>query len=335
MGHIVHRKLLHPHPTNTMDFKQTILSELEILRSVSVLEASGTFKERAYNTAIKAIQALPRVLSLEDLPPKGLTKEMRSKVSVIFTTGRLEISEGVRSTATALSALQGVYGIGPKKAQTLIQAGFPTIESLRAAAPTNPKLLNKNQRIGLLYYEQLLQRIPRAEMDEHATLLMSAKPPSLEGVIVGSYRRGMPNSGDIDMLLRTADSAVNAGKALDEFVAGLKTRGYLLEVLAHGEHKCMGISRIGEVGRRLDLLITPPDEFPFAVFYFTGCDTFNVAVRAHAQTMGYTLNEHALTDVKTGAPVLGLKSEEEIFAFLKLRWVLPKERIGPDAVVGV
>jgi len=316
-----------------MDFKQTILNELEILRSVSVLESAGTFKERAYSSAIKTIQSLPHVFALEDLPSKGLSKDMRAKISVIFTAGQLEIPVAVRTTATSLNALQDVYGIGPKKAQTLIQAGFPTIESLRAAAPTNPKLLNKNQRIGLMYYEQLLQRIPRAEMDAHAALLISAKPPTLEGVIVGSYRRGMPNSGDIDMLLRTADSSVDAGKALNEYVKRLKERGYLLEVLAHGDHKCMGISRIGDLGRRLDLLITPPEEFPFAVFYFTGCDTFNVAVRTHAQTMGYTLNEHALTDVKTGSSVVGIKSEEEIFAFLKLSWIPPEARTGPGAVI--
>ena len=238
----------------------------------------------------------------------------------------------------ALEQIQAVYGIGPKKAEDLIAAGYLTIADLRKA--TDPKLLNKNQRIGLKYYEQLLERIPRSEMHQHAALLMAAKPPSLEGVIVGSYRRGRPDSGDIDMLIRTASPLVDAALALTEFVAALKASGYIKEVLAHGDHKCMAICVLpgassSSVGRRLDLLVTQPDEFPFAVFYFTGSDTFNVAVRSYALTKGFTLNEHALTHVKTGKPVKGIKKEEDIFGALKLRWVEPVNRTGSEMVVPI
>ena len=318
------------------DYKQLILNEFEVLRSVSLLEAGGSVKERAYTAAQKAIQMLPVVRSMEDLPStvkgSGLSKDMRKKIEYIMLNGHLDISPAIRATSKSLAMLQGVYGIGPKKAQELIQAGFTTIEQLRAS----PHLLNKNQRIGVVYYDDLLQRIPRAEMDVHAALLMRCKPAALEGMIVGSYRRGKPDSGDIDMLIRTASPGVDAGVALTEFVRLLQREGYLIEVLAHGVHKCMGISRIaGGVGRRLDLLVTPPAEFPFAVFYFTGCDTFNVAVRSHALRKGYTLNEHTLTELATGTHVTGLLREEDIFAFLGLRWVPPEERTGPDAVIAL
>jgi DNA polymerase/3'-5' exonuclease PolX len=325
----------------SIDMRPRIISELDILRRIAVTESAGVFKARAYASAIKAIQAWPApVYSLADVPPAakgdGIGKEIRIKITRIIEEGGLDIPEADRARATALEAFQGIYGVGPKKAEQLIAAGYTTIAQIRAAQAANPKFLNKNQQIGLRYYEDLQLRIPRAEMDAHAATLMAHKPAALEGVIVGSYRRGAANSGDIDMLIRTADPAVDAGAALSDFVTALRAAGYIREVLAHGDHKCLAISQLaGQPARRLDLLVTPPAEFPFAVFYFTGCDTFNVCVRQKALERGFTLNEHALTHVASGKPVGGIKTERDIFAALKLEWREPHERTGPDAVVSV
>jgi DNA polymerase/3'-5' exonuclease PolX len=321
------------------DYKDIIIKELDVLRRISVTESAGVFKSRVYTAAIKTLTALPYVRSVADLPAPekgdGLGKEIRIKIAKIIEHGGLDINPKARELAVALEQIQGIYGVGPKKAQELVAAGYTTIASLRAA---DPAILNKNQQIGLRYYEQLLKRIPRGEMDAHAALLMAAKPAVLEGVIVGSYRRGRPDSGDIDMLIRTADKAVDAGTALNEYVETLKASGYIREVLAQGEHKCMAICQLPGSGfegkgRRLDLLVTPPAEFPFAVFYFTGSDTFNVRVRALAQEKGYTLNEHALTHVSTGKTISGIRTERGIFNALKIEWKEPHERTGPDAVI--
>jgi DNA polymerase IV len=324
----------------TTDHTAAIIGELDILRRIATTEEAGVFKSRAYATAIKAIQAWPAPIhSVADVPAPakgdGIGKEIRIKITRIIEEGRLDISEADRARAMALEVFQGIYGVGPKKAEQLIAAGYTTLADIRTAVAENPKFFNKNQQIGLRYYEDLQLRIPRSEMDAHAAMLMAHKPASLEGVIVGSYRRGAANSGDIDMLIRTADPSVDAGAALATFVAALKTSGYIREVLAHGDHKCLAISQLssGATARRLDLLVTPPAEFPFAVFYFTGCDTFNVRVRSHALSIGFTLNEHALTHVASGKEVGGIKTERDIFKALKLAWREPHERTGPDAVV--
>ena len=147
------------------------------------------------------------------------------------------------------------------------------------------------------------------------------------------------------MLIRTSNAAVDAGAALADYVTALKAAGYIKEVLAQGDHKCLAVAALPVAAgsavkakakaRRLDLLVTPPAEFPFAVFYFTGCDTFNVRVRSHALERGFTLNEHALTHVSTGYNVTGIKTERDIFTVLKLRYVEPVDRTGPDAVVSI
>jgi DNA polymerase/3'-5' exonuclease PolX len=330
-----------------MDRRPEIIAELETLRKLAATETAGTFKVRSYTAAIKALQALPHpVNAIADLPPPaphdGLGAKIRDKIATILTTGSLPITAEARARATALSAFQQIYGVGPKKAEQLVAAGYTTIGQLRAAAATTPDLLNRNQHIGLRYYEALLERIPRPEMDRHAALLMASKPAALEGVIVGSYRRGRPDSGDIDMLLRVPNPTDDAAAALAAYVRSLQTAGYIREVLAHGDHKCLAIAALPgtdaataavSIPRRLDLLVTPPDEFPFAVFYFTGSDTFNVAVRGHALSLGFTLNEHALTTVKRGLPVKGLKTERDIFTALRIKWREPHERTGPEAMI--
>jgi len=326
-----------PQDHTMTDHKNQIIAELDVLRRISVTETAGNFKARSYAAAIKTLQQIPGpITTISDLPAStkgdGLGKEIRTKIEKIITEGRLNISEEARAKAVALEAFQNIYGVGPKKAEDLMAAGYTTVAQLCDAAAKDPKLLNKNQRIGLTYYDDLLLRIPRAEMDQHADTLMAAKPAALEGVIVGSYRRGQPNSGDIDMLIRTADPTVDAGAALRDFVATLKAQGYIKEVLAQGDHKCLAISQLpGSPARRLDLLVTPPEEFPFAVLYFTGSDTFNVAMRSYALTRGFTLNEHALTHLATGKPVTGIKSERDIFAGLKVQWREPHERTGAAA----
>lgn len=323
----------------TEDKKPQIIAELDTLRKLAATETAGHFKARSYAAAIKALQALPHpITTMDDLPAPtkndGLGPKIREKIAKILTEGSLSISAAARARSSALAAFQNIYGVGPKKATDLVAAGYTTIAELRTAVAADPKLLNRNQQTGLRYYEPLLERIQRAEMDLHSALLMANKPDALEGVIVGSYRRGRPDSGDIDMLLRAPTDGAAAPAALEEYVMKLIAAGYILEVLAQGDHKCLAIAAIpGCTPRRLDLLVTPPAEFPFAVFYFTGSDTFNVAVRAHAQTLGFTLNEHALTHVASGRTVGGIRSERDILSVLGLAWVEPTARTGPEAMM--
>jgi DNA polymerase/3'-5' exonuclease PolX len=255
--------------------------------------------------------------------------------------------------------------VGPAKATELTKQGFRSIQDLRNEVKTNPKLLNDKQTVGLNYYEQLLQRIPRAEMEEHQHILFHYLRP-FTAEIVGSFRRGMPTSGDIDVLIRVPKGTQNIKQHLVAMVENMKKDGYIEEVLAIGEHKCMAICRRDKtaVARRLDLLMTPEEEYAYSILYFTGSDRFNVAFRQHALEKGYTLNEHALTIVNPGTKaavppsehaltvvnpgtkaavppsehaltvvspgpkaVPPMESEEDIFRFLGLRYVLPTERI--------
>ena len=46
--------------------------------------------------------------------------------------------------------------------------------------------------------------------------------------------------------------------------------------------------------RRLDIRLTPHDQYYCSILYFTGSDLFNKNMRAHALQNGFTLNEYTL-----------------------------------------
>lgn len=70
--------------------------------------------------------------------------------------------------------------------------------------------LTRVQQIGVKYYDDLQQGIPRREVEHVAhTILSHARSidPGFELTVVGGYRRGKPASGDVDVVLSHRDEA--------------------------------------------------------------------------------------------------------------------------------
>ena len=88
--------------------------------------------------------------------------------------------------------------------------------------------------------------------------------------------------------------------------------------------------------RRLDFMYSPPNEYAFAVLYFTGSKAFNVLMRSRALSLGYTLNEHGfhkMNGKKKGKKLnIIFHSEESIFKFLRMVYKTPHQRIDGRAV---
>ena len=153
--------------------------------------------------------------------------------------------------------------------------------------------------------------------------------------IAGSYRRGCVNSGDVDLLIT---SETHSGRALKLVVSELKKIGVIKDVLANGIKKFMGVTKIKSYEHRhLDIVETTIVDYPFALLYFTGSGTFNVAMRKKALSLGYSLNEYDITykgskvkvkpeDIKHKIGKYSIKTEEDIFQLLDMEFKLPKDR---------
>lgn len=327
------------------DYKQTIIDSLDVLRKRDVADKQ-VFKARAYAKVISQLKNHNGpITSYEDVQSiDGIGEKISKKIKEIMETGTLKSAEKAKElyNIDALDALQNIYGVGPAKATELVKSGIKSIAQLRSESEKNPKLLNDKQKIGLKYYEDLLERIPRAEMEEHRDILESLKPDEMADYdtdIVGSFRREAASSGDIDVLIRVPKDTPpkEAKENLALYVEMLKGFGYIEEILALGEHKCMAISRMYQgKARRLDLLMTPDEEYAYAILYFTGSDRFNVAFRQHALDKGYTLNEHTLTPIRLGVQTPPyMKTEKDIFKFLGLRYIEPSKRVDGTQIIPI
>jgi len=299
-----------------------------------MLKQGEPFRARAYQKAQETIMSYPSdITNISMLKGKpGIGDTIMEKLKEYVETGTLKVLE--REKNNPVNILADVYGIGPKKAAELVAGGINTIDMLRE----NQNLLNDVQKVGLKYYEDVLKRIPRSEIDQYAIIFnglfkkVSNQNSRLE--IVGSYRRGATNSGDIDVII-TGDKP----NVFIDFIDGLIKGGLILEVLSRGPSKCLVMAKIptSDSVRRVDFLWTNLDEFPFAVLYFTGSKIFNTVMRGQALQKGLTMNEHGLykmVDKKKGEKVAHLfRCEKDIFDYLGLVYKAPQERTDGRAVL--
>jgi len=245
----------------------------------------------------------------------------------VVNTGTCPAYEDIKDVKDNLSDFLDISGVGPKKAKELVDKGFTSIETLRKS-PNLSELLNDKQLIGLKYYEDILERIPREEIDEHNSYMkgvLQRIDPSAEMTIAGSYRRRQADSGDIDVLLKSENP-----KVFDELITRLTKLGYLVGHLAHGKKKYNGVCQLGKKGifRRIDIMYTKPEEYPFAIFYFTGSDEFNKKVRKQILDQGMTINEYSLKDNETKEKVdYEFNVEKDIFDYLEMDYVEPQDRL--------
>jgi NAD-dependent DNA ligase/DNA polymerase/3'-5' exonuclease PolX len=299
-----------------------------------MLKQGEPFRARAYQKAQETIMAFPGDITspdqLKGKPAIGPT--IMEKLNEYVQTGTLKILE--REKTNPVNILADVYGIGPKKAKELVDNGITTIAQLRE----NQQMLNDIQKVGLRYYEDVLKRIPRSEVQQYDAIFQKdfkkVASPDSRFEIVGSFRRGAQSSGDIDVIITS-----NSPNVFKNFIDELIKEKIILEILSRGPTKCLVMAKIpsSDSARRVDFLYTSLEEFPFAILYFTGSKIFNTVMRHVALEKGYTMNEHGLytfENKKKGDKVAHVfKEEKDIFDFLGLEYKAPNERVDGRAIV--
>jgi len=311
---------------------------IELMEKLSyiMLKKGEPFRARAYQKAQETIMSYPYdIMNPNDIKGRpGIGPTIMEKLNEYMLTGTLKILEIEKNNP--VNILTDVYGIGPKKSKELVDEGITSIIQLREKQDS---VLNDIQKVGLKYYEDILKRIPRSEIEDYKTIFNSYfNKESSHFEIVGSYRRGAESSGDIDVII-TSDLPQVFVNFIDELIK----QHIIIEVLSRGQTKCLVISKIPSSNsyRRVDFLYTSPEEYPFSILYFTGSKFFNTVMRHHALSMGLTMNEHGLYTLKNedGLKKKGEKvhstfiNEKDIFDYLNMEYKTPEERIDGRAIV--
>ena len=338
--------------------KNNIIDEFKHLVKLAKAEKSKgwQFKMKNYQRVIDILSVSNDIDStetaLEYLQNAGMLPREKPpykskillKIETIIQQGSLGLTHDPK--LEILELLAKIPEVGPSKAKTLYETGIDSLEKLK----NNTDLLNRKQLIGFRYMHDLSEKIPRDEMTiwgnslkqlVNNVILESGKQTNIKHMdLVGSYRRGKLQSGDIDFYI--AIEQTHKGLMNDIYLK-LVEQGYMQQDdwFSKGSKKLMGVAKLGKENkaRHLDIFIYLVEEYPFALLYATGSGEFNINMRNYARSKGYSLSDRNLLigsnkgqvvtkemyQEKIGKPQV--ECEQDIFKFLDLEYMEPRDRL--------
>jgi DNA polymerase (family 10) len=312
-----------------------------LYETADMLEIDGqdSFRIRSYRNAAQAIENHPQPIKDIIGEPKkvleipGIGKGMLINLQELFKQGCVTIhAELLKKYHPSMLQLLRIQGLGPKTI-ALIWSAYKVCDVDAVEKLAREGKIRILPRMGEKHEQKLLKAIEdyrriggrflldAAEAEAAQLTDYLAEFTGFEKITpAGSLRRGRETVGDLDLLVTGKACCTDADreKAV-EYVAQYPP---LMDMISRGDNK---VSFRLRSAMQVDVRLLPPESFGAAMQYFTGSKAHNVALRQRALKMGYTLNEYSLADLKTEKPVAG-KTEEEIYAKLKLDFIAPELR---------
>jgi len=312
-----------------------------LYETADLLEIDGqdSFRIRSYRNAAQSVEAFPQQISDVIGEPKkvlaipGIGKGMLQNLQEMFKEGRLSLhAEMLKKYRPTMLDLLKVQGLGPKTI-ALIWSAYQICDLEGVEKLAREGKIRILPRMGEKHEAKLLKAIEDYRRVAGRFLLDSAGAqaekivehlrgyPGVEKVTpAGSLRRGRETVGDLDILV--TGKACSEDEARQKLIDHIIKLPGLMEIIARGENK---VSFRMRGGMQVDVRFLAPESFGAAMQYFTGSKAHNVALRQRALKMGYTLSEYSLARVDDQKVVAG-KTEEEIYAKLKLDYIAPELR---------
>jgi DNA polymerase (family 10) len=303
------------------------------------IDGQDSFRIRSYRNAAQAIEAHSQQIKDIISDPKqvlaipGIGKGMLKNLDELLNTGKLDVqAELLKKYHPSMLQLLRIQGLGPKTI-ALIWSAYKVCDIDGVEKLAKEGKIRELPRMGEKHEAKLLKAIQdfrriggrflidAAEIECQKLTDYIKSFPGIEKITpAGSLRRGRETVGDLDILVTGKACTTEAGR--QEAIAHVAEYPPLMDVIASGDNK---ISFHVRNGMQVDVRLLPPDSFGAAMQYFTGSKAHNVTLRQRALKMGYTLNEYSLSTLEGEKPVAG-KTEEEIYAKLKLDYIPPEMR---------
>ena len=299
-------------------------------------------KFKIYKKASHAIGSHPTKITkgAEAKKLDGVGTKIADKIDEFITAGKLDKVEKIRADGkhVAMSLLTKVTGIGPAAARKLFEEGITCFDELKA----NLDKLNDHQKIGVKYFDDFNERIPRDEVAAIVELAgegIRTVDARIHFLACGSYRREAATCGDVDILITHPDYTSESKECKSTNVLKLVVQQLystlLTDTISHGEFKYMGVCVLPPTDgtahkhRRIDIRLLPSDQYYCGLLFSTGSDLFNQSMRLKCLEAGFTLNEYSLRKIgstKVPGHPIEVRSEKEIFEFVGMEFVEPNNR---------
>jgi DNA polymerase/3'-5' exonuclease PolX len=345
-------------PTCPNDTFLCQLQEIKLGR-ILTLDAIGV---RAYSTSIASIAAYPHRLTshTELLRLPGCNSRIAELWQEWYESATNNSERSIAAVRELLADpdqrilrhFYEIWGVGADTAQKLLYTH--NLRDLDDIVEYHWSGLNRVQQIGVKFYEEFQQKIPRAEVEEiAATILRHARlvkgigeaewgtTADMECVIVGGYRRGKAESGDVDVILSHRDENVTRDLVID-VVRSLETEGWITHTLTlqttnsdrdqqtlpfrgegHGGHGFDSLDKAlcvwqnpqfdtqgsetrknPNIHRRVDIILSPWRTVGCAILGWSGGTTFQRDLRRFASKVkGWKFDSSGVRDRGTGVVV--------------------------------
>ncbi|NWH20894.1 DPOLL polymerase, partial [Grus americana] len=200
----------HSSNSKKENHNQYITEKLEVLGKAYSVQGDK-WRALGYSKAINALKSYHKPVTSyqEACKIPGIGKRMAEKILEILDTGHLRKLDHISESVPVLELFSNIWGAGVKTAQLWYQQGFRTLDDIRTKAT-----LTSQQAVGLKHYADFLERMPReeaAEIEQTVRQAALALKPGLVCVACGSYRRGKPTCGDVDVLVTHPDGQSHRG----------------------------------------------------------------------------------------------------------------------------
>ncbi|KAH6625674.1 terminal deoxynucleotidyl transferas-like protein [Boeremia exigua] len=214
---------------------EDFLEQLKKIRTARTL-IDDEIGVRAYSTIIASIAAYPHRLSL----PRELARlpGCDEKTAMLFVewknTGKIKAVEDYENDEVmrVLRSFYDIWGVGAKTARNFYYKN--SWNELDDIIEFGWNDLDRVQQIGIKYYDEFLDPIPRTEVEEIAEIVhqhaVKLRDDRITVTIVGGYRRGKQASGDVDMIVSHPDLDATAG-LIREIVDSLETDEWITHTL--------------------------------------------------------------------------------------------------------
>lgn len=321
----------------------------EILQNIVTayqIKNKNIFRIKSYQDAAETILTYPKSIHqlwkkdrqiVDDIP--GIGPNIFEKISYLLDKNKLhpDIIKAFKNIHPSVFTFTKVNGIGSKTAYTLTQKlkfskkPLVALNQLVKYAQSNkikdwPNFGEKSQQSILkntLAFLGKSDRMTFKEAKENSDKIISflkQKFPKVEFVSLGSFRRQSKTVGDIDIAAKSNQSE----KILNHFISYPDN----IQIIDVGIKKA-SIRIYPNI--RVDIIVQPSKNFVSLVQHSTGSRQHNILLRKHALSLGFSLSEYGIKDLKTGK-IHNFKNEKNLYNFLKLDYITPQKRSGEKEI---
>lgn len=198
---------------------------------------------RAYSTSIAAIAAYPHCI----IHPKEILglPGCDAKIANLWIEWKNSDEGDISAVADAekdetlkiLRTFYDIWGVGAHTAREFFfERGWRDLDDV---VEYGWNTLSRVQQIGVKYYDEFQQGIPRSEVEHIAAVVrdhaIRVRDERVEVIVVGGYRRGKDAPGDVDLIVSHRDFDATENLVTD-LVASLEQESWITHTLLLSLH---------------------------------------------------------------------------------------------------